>query len=131
MIIYIYSLANNIERKNIDTIVLPSKKGQINILKKHINLITILNSGLLRFRINNIWNSFILYKGIVEIKKNQILILTNRVEQITQFEMINASKNLKLAILNLQNAITNKERLKFSWQLEKETIFLEAMKYLS
>nr|BBC77431.1 ATP synthase CF1 epsilon subunit [Nitzschia sp. PL3-2] len=130
MVLYIYSLANNLNEKNINTLILPSKKGQINILEKHINLIAILNSGLLRFKINSIWNCFILYKGIVEVKKNKIIILTNKIDQITKVETINASKNLKIAILNLQKAKTNKERLKFSWQLEKETIFLEAIKYL-
>nr|BBC77642.1 ATP synthase CF1 epsilon subunit [Nitzschia sp. NIES-3576] len=130
MIVYIYSLANNLEEKNIDTIILPSKKGQINILDKHINLITILKMGLLRFKKSSKWNSFIIYKGIAEIKKNIILVLTNKIEQITKLNAANANKNLESILLNLQKAKTNKERLNFSSQLEKEIIFLEAIKYL-
>nr|BBC77540.1 ATP synthase CF1 epsilon subunit [Nitzschia sp. PL1-4] len=131
MILLIYSLEHNLNKKDINSIVLSTIKGQTNILEKHINLVTILNLGLLRFKISNKWYIFLLYRGITEVKKDQISIITNKFEKITKIRIADAAKQLKIAILNLRNAKTNRERLKFSWDLRKETILLEAMKYLS
>ena len=56
---------------------IPSYEGQIGILKDHISLITFLRPGLIVIKTENGEKKFFIEEGIVEFKKNNLLILTS------------------------------------------------------
>jgi len=56
---------------------IPSYEGQIGILKDHISLITFLRPGLIIIKTENGEKKFFIEEGIVEFKKNNLLILTS------------------------------------------------------
>jgi len=56
-----------------DEVVLPGLTGQIGILDGHASLITALDTGLLRIKLDNKWTPIILCCGLAEIDRNRLL----------------------------------------------------------
>jgi len=73
----------------------------------------------------------ILCGGLAEIYRNRVTVLLNDVEELTNIELSEATKELEKATLNVENAKTNKDQLDASVELKKATARLEAINYLS
>ena len=58
-------------------------------------------------------------------------VLVNDVEELTNIELSEATKELETATLAVENAETSKARLDASVELKKATARLEAVNYLS
>jgi F-type H+-transporting ATPase subunit epsilon len=54
-----------------DEIILPSLTGQVGVLENHATLITALDTGLLRIKLDEKWTPIILYGGLAEIDQNR------------------------------------------------------------
>ena len=114
-----------------DEVVLPGLTGQVGVLDGHAALITALDTGLLRIKLNNQWTPIILCGGLAEIDRNRITVLVNDVEELTSIELSQATQELEKATLALEQAETSKGRLDASVELKKATARLEAINYLS
>lgn len=114
-----------------DEVVLPGLTGQIGVLEGHTALVTALDIGLLRIKLNEKWTPIILYGGLAEIDKNQIIVLVNDVEELNSVELNEAAQELENATLAVENAENSKDRLDASVELKKATARLEAINYLS
>jgi F-type H+-transporting ATPase subunit epsilon len=114
-----------------DEVVLPGLTGQIGVLDGHAALITALDTGLLRIKLSNKWTPIILNGGLAEIDRNQVTVLVNDVEELTNLELSQARKELEKATLATEKAETNKARLDASVELKKAIARLEAVNYLS
>ena len=114
-----------------DEVVLPGLTGQIGVLDGHAALITALDTGLLRIKLNNKWTPVILSGGLAEIDRNRVTVLVNDVEELTNVELSEATKELERATLSVENAESSKDRLDASVELKKATAHLEAINYLS
>jgi F-type H+-transporting ATPase subunit epsilon len=114
-----------------DEVVLPGLTGQVGVLDGHAALITALETGLLRIKLNDKWTPIILCGGLAEINRNRITILVNDVEELTDIGLREATQELEKATLAVENAITSKDRLDASVELKKATARLEAVNYLS
>lgn len=114
-----------------DEVVLPGLTGQVGVLDSHAALITALDTGLLRIKLGDKWTPIILCGGLAEIDQNQITVLVNDVEELTNVELGQAAKELEKATLTVEQAETSKERLDASLELKKATARLEAINYLS
>jgi F-type H+-transporting ATPase subunit epsilon len=114
-----------------DEVVLPGLTGQVGVLDGHAALITALDTGLLRIKLNNKWTPIILCGGLAEIDSNRVTVLVNDVEELTNVELSEATKALEEATLAVENAETSKARLDASVELKKATARLEAVNYLS
>jgi F-type H+-transporting ATPase subunit epsilon len=75
-----------------DEVVLPGLTGQIGVLEGHAALITALDTGLLRIKLNGKWTPIILNGGLAEIDQNQVTILVNDVEELTKIKLSEANK---------------------------------------
>ena len=73
----------------------------------------------------------ILCGGLAEIDRNRVTVLVNDVEELTNVELSEATKELEKATLAVENAETNKDQLDASVELKKATARLEAINYLS
>ena len=112
-------------------VVLPGLTGQVGVLDGHAALITALDTGLLRIKLDEKWTPIILCGGLAEIDRNRVTVLVNDVEELTDVELTEATQELEKAALAVEEAETSKARLDASVELKKATARLEAMNYLS
>lgn len=115
-----------------DEVVLPGLTGQVGVLEGHAALITALDTGLLRIKLDEKWTPIILCGGLAEIDQNQVTVLVNDVEELDDsVELNEATEELEKATQAVENAETSKSRLDASIELKKATARLEAINYLS
>jgi len=114
-----------------DEVVLPGLNGQVGILEGHAALITALDTGLLRIKLENKWTPIILCGGLAEVDRNRVTVLVNDVEELVSVELSEATQDLEKAALAVENADNSKARLDASLELKKATARVEAINYLS
>ena len=114
-----------------DEVVLPGLTGQVGILDGHAALITALDTGLLRIKLDNKWTPIILCGGLAEIDRNRVTVLVNDVEELASIELNEATQELEKAAVAVENADTSKAKLDASIELKKATARVEAINYLS
>jgi F-type H+-transporting ATPase subunit epsilon len=114
-----------------DEVVLPGLTGQVGILEGHAALITALDTGLLRIKLDDKWTPIILCGGLAEIDSNRVTVLVNDVEELVSIELSEATQKLESAAVAVENAETSKARLDASIELKKATARVEAINYLS
>ena len=114
-----------------DEVILPGLTGLVGILDGHAALITALDTGLLRIKLNEKWTPIILCGGLAEIDRNRVTVLVNDVEELVSVELNDATKELEKATLAVENAESSKARLDASIELKKAIARLEGMNYLS
>ncbi len=114
-----------------DEVILPGLTGLVGILEGHAALITALDTGLLRIKLNEKWTPIILCGGLAEIDRNRVTVLVNDVEELVSVELNGATKELETATLAVENAETSKDRLDASIELKKAVARLEGLNYLS
>ena len=114
-----------------DEVVLLGLTGQIGVLDGHASLITALDTGLLRIKLDNKWTPIILCGGLAEIDQNRVTVLVNDVEELITLELNEVTKELEKATLAVENAETSKAILDASLELKKATARVEAVNYLS
>ena len=112
-------------------IILPGLTGEIGILENHAALITALDIGLLRIKSKDKWIPIILCGGLAEVDRNQVTILANDIQELTNINFKKATKNLEEAVLIFNNAKSEKIKLDAAIEVKKATVYLEAIKYLT
>jgi len=101
-----------------DEVVLPGLTGQVGVLSGHATLITALDTGLLRIKLENKWTPIILCGGLAEIDENRVTVLVNDVEEIVAVELSEATAELEQATLAVENAETSKA-IRYNDELKK------------
>ena len=114
-----------------DEVILPGLTGLVGVLDGHAALITALDTGLLRIKLNEKWTPIILCGGLAEVDRNRVTVLVNDVEELVSVELNEATKELEKATLAVENAESSKDRLDASIELKKAIARLEGMNYLS
>jgi F-type H+-transporting ATPase subunit epsilon len=114
-----------------DEVVLPGLTGQVGILDGHAALITALDTGLLRIKLDNKWTPIILCGGLAEVDSNRVTVLVNDVEELVSVELSEATQELEKATVAVETAETSKAKLDASIDLKKATARVEAINYLS
>ena len=114
-----------------DEIVLPGLTGQVGVLEGHVSLVTALDTGLLRIKLEETWTPIILCGRLAEIDRNRVTVLVNEVEEFTGIELKDVTKELEEATIALEKAETSKDRLDASIELKKANARVQGMNYLS
>ena len=114
-----------------DEVILPGLTGLVGILDGHAALITALDTGLLRIKLNEKWTPIILCGGLAEVDRNRVTVLVNDVEELVSVELNEATQLLEKATLDVENAQTSKAKLDAAFELKKATARVEAINYLS
>jgi len=114
-----------------DEVVLPGLTGQVGVLTGHAALITALDTGLLRIKLEEKWTPIILCGGLAEIDRNRVTVLVNDVEELIDIQLSEATQELEEATNAVERAESEKSLLDASVELKKATAKLEAMNYLS
>nr|QCI04455.1 ATP synthase CF1 subunit epsilon [Antithamnion hubbsii] len=116
---------------NAEEIILPSSTGQLGILTGHIPLLTALDIGVMRVRIENEWQPIILLGGFAEIDNNNITILVNGAETISEIDVEKVKDNLEKATQILAEAKTNKDKIEATQNLRKARARIQATNVLN
>jgi len=59
----------------IESVILPGSKGSFQVLKNHAALISSLYEGKIKYKQNDNVHEIMIYKGMVEVLKNNIIVL--------------------------------------------------------
>jgi F-type H+-transporting ATPase subunit epsilon len=76
----------------IDQISLPTKDGQITILPKHISLVSTIKHGELIIKNNEQETLMVVYGGFVEVRKNQVRVMTDIAERVEEIDIEKAEE---------------------------------------
>ena len=124
-----------------DEVILPGLNGLVGVLDGHATLVTALDTGLLRIKLQETWTPIILCGGLAEIDRNRVTVLVNSVEEFTDnVELRGATKELEKATLVVEQKQTadindedeeNKDLLDASIELKKAKERVEGLKFLS
>ena len=87
----------NVYEGEAEEVILPSTTGQIGILPGHISLVTAIDIGVLRLRMNSQWKSIALMGGFAEVESDEVIVLVNSAEIGTDINIQKAENTLKEA----------------------------------
>lgn len=108
-------------------VILPSSTGQLGILTGHIPLLTALDIGVMRVRVEQQWIPMVLLGGFAEVEDNQVTILVNGAEKVDDIDVNSTKENLDLAAQQLAEASTRKEKIDATQNLRKARARLQAV----
>ncbi len=111
---------------NAEEVILPSSTGQLGILKGHIPLLTALDIGVMRVRVQKDWIPIVLLGGFAEVDNNTITILVNGAEEGSEINAEKAQINLQEAISMLAEAETSKEKIEATQKIRKARARVQA-----
>nr|YP_009313918.1 ATP synthase CF1 subunit epsilon [Hommersandiophycus borowitzkae]SCW22172.1 ATP synthase CF1 subunit epsilon [Hommersandiophycus borowitzkae] len=112
-------------------VILPSSTGQLGILSGHIPLLTALDIGVMRVRIDKEWIPIVLLGGFAEVEKNKITILVNGAEEVSDIDSEQAQTNLDNAERMLSEAMNPKAKIEATQNIRKARARLQALATLS
>lgn len=111
--------------------ILPSSTGQLGILTGHIPILTALDIGVMRVRIDKEWKPLILLGGFAEVDNNNVTILVNGVEESSEIDINIAQNQLEEATTALADAETSKEKIDATQSLRKARARIQAINVLN
>ena len=109
-----------------EEVILPSSTGQLGILTGHIPLLTALDIGVMRVRVQKEWIPIVLLGGFAEVESNIITILVNGAEEGSEINAEKAQVNLQEAISMLAEAETSKEKIEATQKIRKARARVQA-----
>lgn len=109
-----------------EEVILPSSTGQLGILTGHIPLLTALDIGVMRVRIDKDWIPIVLLGGFAEVENNTITILVNGAEEVSEIDVKKAEASLEEGISMLAEAETNKEKIEATQKIRKARARVQA-----
>jgi F-type H+-transporting ATPase subunit epsilon len=112
-----------------DEVILPSTTGQMGILTGHVSMLTALDSGVLRVREGNAWQSIALMGGFAEVEANEVTVLVNAAELGSSIDTAAAERDFEAAqqvALALEGQPPSPEKLKAQQKLGRSRARLQA-----
>ena len=110
-----------------EEIILPSSTGQVGILTDHAPLLTALDIGVMRLKIDGNWTSIVLMEGFAEVENNKVTILCNGAEEGNSIDPQKAQEDLEKMTLLVDEATTKKEKIEATIELRKAKARLNAV----
>tara|TARA_Y100001970_G_C14158749_1_gene817218 strand:- start:1029 stop:1433 length:405 start_codon:yes stop_codon:yes gene_type:complete len=99
----------NVFEGDAEEVILPSTTGLLGILPGHISLVTAIDVGVLRLRINSKWVSIALMGGFAEIESDEVTVLVNSAEIGSKIDQKAAEEALSKARIEV-NKFTDTEK---------------------
>jgi len=102
-----------------EEVILPSSTGQLGILRGHAPLLTALDVGVMRVRIDKDWTPIVLMGGFAEVENDELTILVNGAEEGSSIDKEEAQKELEEATIRFNEAESSKDRIEATQNLRK------------
>lgn len=116
----------NVWDSNAEEVILPSSTGQLGILKGHAPLLTALDIGVMRVRVDKDWIPVVLMGGFAEVENDELTILVNGAEEGSKIDKDEAQKNLEVMTARFNEADTSKEKIEATQNLRKARARVQA-----
>jgi F-type H+-transporting ATPase subunit epsilon len=116
----------NVWDSNAEEVILPSSTGQLGILKGHAPLLTALDIGVMRVRVDKDWIPVVLMGGFAEVENDELTILVNGAEEGSKIDKDEAQKNLETMTTRFNEAETSKEKIEATQNLRKARARVQA-----
>jgi F-type H+-transporting ATPase subunit epsilon len=116
----------NVWDSNAEEVILPSSTGQLGILKGHAPLLTALDIGVMRVRVDKDWIPVVLMGGFAEVENDELTILVNGAEEGSKINKEEAQKNLEEMTIRFENAESSKEKIEATQNLRKARARVQA-----
>lgn len=114
----------------IDQITLPTQTGEITVLPNHLPLLTALKAGELTVKIKDREIAMAIAGGFAEIRKNEVIVLTENAERAEEIDEQRAEEARKRA-QDLLTQASNKEDVDYTGlaaKMEKELARLRVVR---
>jgi len=108
-------------------VILSTNSGQIGILPNHAPLLTALDIGIMKIRIDSQWTAMALMGGFAMIDNNQMTILVNEAEKATDINREQAEEAFQVAQTTLSEANGRKQVIEANLALKRAKARLEAV----
>jgi F-type H+-transporting ATPase subunit epsilon len=111
----------------IQEIILSTNSGQIGILPNHAPLLTALDIGIVKIRLEEQWSTMALMGGFAMIENNQMTILVNEAEKASEIDLQEAQETFRKAKINLAQAEGKKQIIEANLAFKRAQARLEAI----
>nr|YP_009041020.1 AtpE [Tetraphis pellucida]AIB08478.1 AtpE [Tetraphis pellucida]QZJ47956.1 AtpE [Tetraphis pellucida] len=115
----------------VQEIILSTNSGRIGILPNHAPLLTALDIGIIKIRLNTQWSTMALMGGFAMIDNNRMIILVNEVEKASEINFQEAQETFQIAQNKLAQAEGRKQIIEANLTLKRAKARLEAIKEVS
>ncbi|GBF81849.1 ATP synthase F1 subunit epsilon [Aphanothece sacrum] len=95
---------------SVEEVILPSTSGQLGILKGHAPLLTALDIGVMRVRLEKDWKSLVVMGGFAEVENDELKVLVNTAEIGDAIDKESAKTEFSQAQSRLDEATKGGER---------------------
>nr|QJF46590.1 ATP synthase CF1 epsilon subunit [Zantedeschia elliottiana] len=112
-------------------IILSTNSGQIGVLPNHASIVTAVDIGLLKIRLNDQWLAVVLMGGFARIGNNEITILGYDAEISTDIDPQEAQQALEKAEANLSKAEGKRQAIEANLALRRAKIRIEAINVMT
>ena len=114
----------------VEEVILPSSTGQLGILQNHAPLLTALDIGVMRVKIESKWVAIFVNGGFAEVENDELIVLVNSAEKGSSIDESVSQKELEAATLMVSQAVTNKEKLDATQAIRKAKARLQAATFV-
>nr|QFK69558.1 ATP synthase CF1 epsilon subunit [Pogonatum inflexum] len=115
----------------VQEVILSTNSGRIGILPNHAPLLTALDIGIIKIRLNEQWSIMALMGGFAMVDNNQMTILVNEVEKANEINFQKAQEIFQMAQDKLAQAEGKKQIIEANLTLKRAKARLEAIKTIS
>jgi F-type H+-transporting ATPase subunit epsilon len=115
----------------IQEVVLPTTTGQIGLLEGHAPLITALEIGVLRIKVDQSWKPILSLGGFASIKNDEVTVLVSGIEEVVKENYEEAQSLLQQATENLSLAQSLKEKIEASQNLKRAVARFQAYQFIN
>ena len=115
----------------VEEMVLPSTTGQIGILEGHAPLMTAIEIGVLRIKVEQKWKPILVLGGFATVKNDEVTVLVSGIEEVVKENYDEAQNIFRQATDDLLMAQTVKEKIECSQNLKRASARLQAYQFLS
>jgi F-type H+-transporting ATPase subunit epsilon len=127
----IFATNRTIANWKVKEVVLPTTTGELGILANHSRLLTALDIGVLRLKVENNWIPIVILDGIAEIKDNNLKIIVRQIEELSdiKIDVDEAKKELDKIIEALSKTTKQNEKLLNTINLKRALARYQALSF--
>nr|YP_009379936.1 ATP synthase CF1 epsilon chain [Dacrycarpus imbricatus]QHX99604.1 ATP synthase CF1 epsilon subunit [Dacrycarpus imbricatus]BAX56464.1 ATP synthase CF1 epsilon chain [Dacrycarpus imbricatus] len=112
-------------------IILSTNSGQIGVLTNHASLVTALDIGVMKIRLDAQWSTMALMGGFAKIDDNNVTVLVNNAERGIDIDLQEAREDFRIAKADLARARGKRQAIEADVALKRARTRLEAIEAIS
>nr|QYB22005.1 ATP synthase CF1 epsilon subunit [Pherosphaera fitzgeraldii]BBF91019.1 ATP synthase CF1 epsilon chain [Pherosphaera fitzgeraldii] len=112
-------------------IILSTNSGQIGVLPDHASLVTALDIGVMKIRLDAQWSTMALMGGFAKIDDNNVIVLVNNAERGIDIDLQEAREDFRIAKADLAQARGKRQAIEADVALKRARTRLEAIEAIS